>query len=480
MSDRDMTMKKIALFASVVSSALLQAATISQVIVRQQWPWSTDIKVEYMLTGVTSPVDVAVKAYNGGKELDSPNLQNAIRGERFGIAEGGVKTLVIDPVAAFGTATDSIPDFSVELSVTESAGNIGEVLYKIFDLSNGECEDVTRAQLLNGEKGTVETDYGKIGDGYRTSLGDVVIWTGVTNNPAYKTTHLVMRKIPAKDVVWQIGSPTDEPGRAVRDSESQKYVKLSQDYYIGVFEFTQAQFESVCGQNTTYTPVFPLDAAVDKREYPVNNISYSAIRGNMTYTGESGEKINWPTNSELHEVVADPARVCFLRDLRARCKGVEFDLPFDPQWEFACRAGVYNKGLSDGLGLRSGAEASDRLDVLGWYSANSEVQAHLVGQKRPNAFGLYDMHGNVRELLANWAGNVSNPTCGSGNNADDAMVDPLGPVQSSGARSTRGGSFDFISGYCRSASRFAATDYYSVCSNQGFRVVCPVGTKWVE
>ena len=164
-------MKTIILFSSVVSSVLLQAATISGVIVRQQWPWSTDIKVEYKLSDVTSPVDVAVTAYNGGKELDSSNLQNAIRGERFGISEGGVKTFVIDPVAAFGTATDALSDFSVKLSVSESAGNMGEVLYKIFDLSNGECEDVTRAQLLNGEKGAVVTDFGKIGEGYKTKKG---------------------------------------------------------------------------------------------------------------------------------------------------------------------------------------------------------------------------------------------------------------------------------------------------------------------
>ena len=478
-----MSMKKIALFASVVSSALLQAATISQVIVRQQWPWSTDIKVEYMLTGVTSPVDVAVKAYNGGKELDSPNLQNAIRGERFGIAEGGVKTLVIDPVAAFGTATDSIPDFSVKLSVFKSAENIGEVLYKIFDLSNGECEDVTRAQLLNGEKGTVETDYGKIGKGYRTSLRDVLIWTGVTNNPAYKTTHLVMRKIPAKDVVWQIGSPgRSEPGFAQQDYENQKWVKLTQDFFIGVYPVTQAQFMKVYKGDEVNTPANPSTYSdlPDSEHHPVNDMKYHMIRGNLSYKGPSGEKINWPTNSYLHEVVTEYTRPSFLRDIRRVCKNVEFDIPFDPQWEFACRAGVYDKGLNDGLGLRSGAEESDRLDALGWYAGNSGGTTHAVGLKRPNAFGLYDMHGNVSELLANWSGEVTGASSGSGASSEDPLVDPVGCTNTQGARTSRGGSYATIPSYCRSASRAAWAAYQNSHTNQGFRVVCPVGVKWVE
>ena len=470
-------MKSAISIALCIGALCAEAVKISDVIVRQQWPWSTDIKVEYKLSDVTTPVDVTVTAYNGQRQLDSSNFTKAIKGDRFALSTGGVKSFTIDPVVAFGAEADTLSDFKVRLSVSGSAANMDEVLYRIFDLTSGECENVTRAQLLNGEKGDVETDFGKIGEGYRTSLEDVVIWTGVTNNPAYKTTHLVMRKIPAKDVVWQIGSTGDEPGRAAQDSEKQQYVKLTQDFYIGVFEFTQSQFEKVRTQNTSYTAEFPVGDAGGGGSYPVNNISYSTVRGNISYTGSSGEKINWPTNADLHEVVADMGRASLLRDLRIRCKGVEFDLPFDPQWEFACRAGVHDKGLNDGLGLRSGAEESDRFEMIGWYKANSGEEPHIVGLKRPNAFGLYDMHGNVRELLANWAGAVSNPSSGDGS-ADHPLVDPLGPVNSSGARTSRGGCFSFIPGWCRSASRAALTDYYRSSPEQGFRVVCPVGTTW--
>jgi formylglycine-generating enzyme required for sulfatase activity len=291
-----------------------------------------------------------------------------------------------------------------------------------------------------------------------------------------------MRKIPAKDFVWQIGSPADELGRAISDSETQKYVKLTQDFYIGVFEITQAQFMKVYKGEEVNTPVNPstFECGENTGYLPVNNVSYSMLRGNLSYTGPSGEKVNWPTNSYLHEVVTAYTRPSFLRDLRRVCKGVEFDLPFDPQWEFACRAGVYDKGLNDGLGLRSGAAESDRLDKLGWYSNNSGSAPHPVGMLRPNAFGLYDMHGNAYEVLANWAGNVVNPTSGSGESADDPMVDPVGATATSGARTARGGGYDAGAYYCRNASRFSLISYHLASAKQGFRVVCPVGTKWEE
>ena len=67
-------MKKVAFLAGILAVVALDAATIEQVIVRQQWPWSTIVKVEYKLSGVTSPVDISVAAYNGDEPLASANL----------------------------------------------------------------------------------------------------------------------------------------------------------------------------------------------------------------------------------------------------------------------------------------------------------------------------------------------------------------------------------------------------------------------
>ena len=240
-------MRKISMVLGAVASVAMMshAAYVGRLIVRQQWPWSTDIKVEFELSGVSedSPVDLDIKVFNGDVEVPAAVLKDAISGERFGIDCGGVKTFYIDPLKAFGKSAATIPDFKVKVSLSDSVENINEVLYKVFNLETGECEDITRAQLLNGKYGSVETDFSKIGTGFNTTLNDVIIWTGVTNYPGTRTTKLVMRKIPAKNKSFLMGSPADEVGREKVDNdkgtESQVNVRFSNDYFVSVFEVTR-------------------------------------------------------------------------------------------------------------------------------------------------------------------------------------------------------------------------------------------------
>ena len=214
-------------------------AVIEQVIVRQQWPWSTDVKVEYKVSGVTSPVNIGVRAFNGNEELDSSRLEASITGDRFGISKDGVGSFVIDPVKAFGTASVALANFKVKLSLAEATANINEVIYKVFDLSTGACKDITRADFFNGkvEDGDYVTDYTSLNSRALTPtfdmVGDVLIWTGVTNNVKYKTTHLVMRKIPAANKVWRMGALPAETGYRAA-TETNHLVKLTRDYYMGV------------------------------------------------------------------------------------------------------------------------------------------------------------------------------------------------------------------------------------------------------
>ena len=111
----------------------LYGATIMQVIVRQQWPWSTDVKVEYQLEGVDAshPVDLAVTAYNGDTPLSTANLASSITGDLYGITEE-FGEFYIDPIAAFGSERIAMTKFKVKLAVSESAANINEVMYKVF------------------------------------------------------------------------------------------------------------------------------------------------------------------------------------------------------------------------------------------------------------------------------------------------------------------------------------------------------------
>jgi formylglycine-generating enzyme required for sulfatase activity len=125
-------------------------------------------------------------------------------------------------------------------------------------------------------------------------------------------------------------------------------------------------------------------------------------------------------------------------DCQEFCKLTGLSLPTEAQWEYACRAGT-------GTPYYSGNTEED-LKSVGWYSGNSEGKVHAVGSKDPNAFGLYDMHGNVWE----WCVDVYDAEFYSKREALEKD-----PVYTSGSefRVFRGGSWSYIAVRCRSACR---------------------------
>ena len=119
----------MSLFAAM-ALANLPAATIDQVIVRQQWPWSTDVKVEYRLSGVTGPVDVkVVEAYDGSTALDVSRINAAASGDVYGVSSSGTWAFRIDVDQAFDKTQSALGDFRVRLDVTESSAQMTETLY---------------------------------------------------------------------------------------------------------------------------------------------------------------------------------------------------------------------------------------------------------------------------------------------------------------------------------------------------------------
>jgi formylglycine-generating enzyme required for sulfatase activity len=470
-------MKTATVLVTFLAAASLRAAVIQQVIVRQQWPWSTDVKVEYKLAEVTAPVDISVKAFNGETELPLP--AEAVSGDLYGISESGIGQFIIDPVKAFGNTKVAIADFRVELELSESAANINEVLYKIFCLTNNnDCVDITRKDILNGKYGSYETDFAKLGDGFKTPLADVLVWTGVTNNIDYKTTHLVMRKIPAGGVVWKSGD--DAAALAHRLGRADElYIKLTQDFFIGVFELTQDQYTKIYGSNPS-----TFKEADDSPYRPAENFARFTIHGNPNPQGTkgviTGEPVAWPTNSYLHDVGLNTV----LDQLRKRT-GVEFDLPMAAQWEFACRAGSTNALYSGKL------QTTASVNELAWNEQNSGNTTHVVGTKAPNAYGIYDILGNVSEFVHDinmpesttpYSGGI-----GSGATEQDPMVDPLGIDDAAAVhkydknRYERGGSWNSADGWWEDLRAGSACNYYQWTWNGsyvGARLVCPVGAQW--
>jgi formylglycine-generating enzyme required for sulfatase activity len=215
----------------------------------------------------------------------------------------------------------------------------------------------------------------------------------------------------ALDMIWInpgtfiMGSPTDELGR--QDSEIPHQVTLTKGYWLGKYEVTQAQYKAIMKVNPS---------EFKGADLPVEMVSwYDAM--------EFCEKL-----TEIEKAAGRlPA-------------GYEYALPTEAQWEYACRAGT-TTALNSGKNLSAQYECPE-MDEVGWYVGNSDGMTHPVGQKQPNAWGLYDMHGNVHEWCLDWYGDY--PT--------SSVTDPTGPARGSD-RVVRGGSWINYADYCRSAYR---------------------------
>ncbi len=212
--------------------------------------------------------------------------------------------------------------------------------------------------------------------------------------PRELRTSLGMEFVLIEAGTFQMGSPVTEPGRDY--DEILHTVTLSQPYYLGKVEVTQGQWAAVMGDNPS-----AYDAC--GATCPVKRVSWEDIQG-------------------------------FIAELNRREGVRSYRLPTEAEWEYAARAGTqtaYHFG-----------NGANRLEQYGWYADNSGYRTHPVGQKRPNAWGLYDMHGNVWEWVADWYGYYPR----------GAVTDPRGP--STGAdRVKRGGSLNFPARYCRAAYR---------------------------
>jgi len=203
-------------------------------------------------------------------------------------------------------------------------------------------------------------------------------------------------------------------GKFMMGEEKDRHeVTLSKPFYVGVTEVTQAQYQAIMGTNP----------------------------GKFKGATNPVEMVTWNNAEEFCKKTSEKTRQAVR-------------LPTEAEWEYACRAGMAT--------VFSFGDADSALDDYEWYIDNGGGTTHPVGQKKPNAWGLYDMHGNVREWCADWFEDYPK----------GAVTDPQGPASGT-YRVLRGGSCGSSPGDCRSALRiFNYPD--SRCFNFGFRVVVSV------
>jgi len=191
-------------------------------------------------------------------------------------------------------------------------------------------------------------------------------------------------------------------------------VTISKDYWMQTTETTQGQWEAVMGKNPSF---------FKGADLPVETVSREECQ-------EFLKKLNEKAKDQL--------------------KGKAAKLPTEAEWEYACRAGEKGKWCF--------GDDEKKLGDYAWYEKNSDHKTHPVGQKKANAWGLYDMHGNVWEWCEDWYEKYPS----------EAVTDPTGPAKGE-SRCLRGGSWNDNGVDTRSADRYRYQPSLRF-DNDGFRV----------
>ena len=232
---------------------------------------------------------------------------------------------------------------------------------------------------------------------------------------------------------FRMGSPTNEVDRNDDEGPQQTEVTISRGFWMGKYEVTQGEYLSVMSNNPS---------------------SFSTNKGFRLDLTLPVETVSWD----------DATNYCGVLTQRERAAGriaanSVYRLPTEAEWEYACRGWTSTRfSYGDDPGYTN-------LTNYAWYGDNSGFTTHPVGQKRPNPWGLYDMHGNVWEWCQDWYGRY---------HPGGIALDPQGPATGS-YRVIRGGEWHSPTWGCRSASRYDGAPGLGWYGGIGIRVLLAPG-----
>jgi len=238
---------------------------------------------------------------------------------------------------------------------------------------------------------------------------------GTPGDTITNTLNMSFKLIPSG--TFMMGSPTSELERS--SVETQHQVTLTKSFYMQTTEVTQGQWKAVMGNNPSYFSTCGDNC-------PVEQVSWNDVQ-------------------------------TFITALNSRGEGT-YRLPTEAEWEYGARAGSTTAFPNGGI---TNTAFDSNLDMIGWYYSNSGRKTHPVGQKQANAWGLFDMAGNVWELVQDWYSSTYYTTT--------AVTNPTGSSTGSD-RVARGGCCTSDSQYCRSAYRGSSSPGFR-STVIGFRLV---------
>ncbi len=391
-----------------------------------------------------SKLSITTSAGDGFTAADLKGLKVVIKGlpatAEYHIATGvvsntGAATDLTAAVNAAGTFAEAI----LIPRNTFAPGSV-QVIFTLADGMKFEWNLAARA-LASGCNYTYTLKLNRTG--VTLSSQNITPWTpgngtgenGTADNMPFETV-----SIPAG--TFQMGSPENEPGR--EEVETLHQVKLSA-FKMSKYEITAAQYCAFL--NAEHVAKTAGSDDVSHTVAGFGSKPLFTVVENMTpqYDDATGKWVVSDQKTPMVNVTWYGAK--------AYADWVGGSLPTEAQWEYACRAGT-------STAYSFGADATNIGDYA-WYSGNAAGELKAVGGKLPNAWGLYDMHGNATEWCADWYGYYST----------DPATDPTG-VASGALRVMRGGSWNHEALFCRSAYR-GHTGPGITFTYFGFRVVLP-------
>ena len=403
------TIKTILSVGSILFALVASAdAGIANTVIRQRWPWSSKVDIEFTVTGETT--DVELSATYDGLAVPVVLKEKDIEGELYGL-EPGVHRLAWDPVGA-GLGETALKGFSVTVTPAKI-----DRTYLILDLVTGDYE-YAAAEPEGG-------------------------W--IANDSAYYQTKMVFRRVPAG--TSNVGFSDEILDKFSDDSKFSNNrtclkahtVTLSDDYYLGVYSVTKAQDSRLTGGSST------------SRE--TQKYAYNTLRGEES-------EIDWPTKpTDIYEV-GPTNTIRIYRNFFAGKLPKEWtiDLPTLAQWERATKATT-----PDGQIWSVGGTVDSTMDEIKDYISqvavngvkSASANSSYVGQLKPNGWGFYDMCG----LACHWVLDHFSSSAVSG-------TDPLGGTSGNRTRLSLPSDYKephmFLPGF-KGQNGFTSKNAYRLC-----------------
>ena len=379
-------MIRVLLACLLASSALADVSpSVSRIAVKQRWPWSTKVDIDYWLES-DHPVDVSFTATWDGQTEPFAITGVALGGCTYS-ARPGMNHAEWDPSAAGVSTSSPLKNFAV----TPTIESFDSRKYLVISLGTGDCTFYANEPA------------------------------GGWNQPDYKKENMVFRRIPAG--VYSLGYTTEQMNRLAalgasgKDSYAtqfvQRTVRITSDFYIGLFQVTNYQNSRLGG--TGYSTTTPIA------------LQPNLWRGALT---NATAKVNWPTEGFNVETNSNIGR------LRSRVAGklpsqMIVDLPTEAQWEVAARTG--STTFFSGFGTLENTKP----EIQAYQISHTTNDTVTVGQMLPNDWGLYDTTGMTYEMTLNLcAADPSKDMYDTANcKVDGQDVDPVGMTVAAGAES---------------------------------------------